>query len=401
MKTLLFVDDEPRVLQGLQRQLHIMRAEWQMNFVESGPKALEFLATTPVDALISDMMMPGMDGAQLLTEVMHHYPNTVRLVFSGHANRDSVLRLVGVAHQYLSKPCNAEDLRGSIARALAMRDLPASERLKQLASRIKCLPSLPASHAQLTEELLKPDSSIERVAEIISKDIGMTSKILQLVNSAFFGLPQPASNVMEAVMHIGLATVQTLVLFTQVFSRFDRVTITEFSIDGITKHCWMTGVMARRIAQAEQRDRKLSDQCFLAGLLHDFGYLILATGLPKQYPRVLKTARNFNLPVWEIEQAELSASHAEIGAYLLGLWGLPAPVIEAVALHHRPSAATVHGFSPLIAVHVADAIANSLVPALPEQTGVEIDRSYLATLGLAERLEVWKECCIHDQAAGF
>jgi HD-like signal output (HDOD) protein len=116
---------------------------------------------------------------------------------------------------------------------------------------------------------------------------------------------------------------------------------------------------------------------------------------------VLQVARNFNLPVWEIEQAELSASHAEIGAYLLGLWGLPAPVIEAVALHHRPSAATVHGFSPLIAVHVADAIANSLVPALPEQTGVEIDRSYLATLGLAERLEAWKERCIHDEAAGF
>jgi len=400
MKTLLFVDDEPRVLLGLQRQLHAMRAEWRMNFVESGPKALEFLATSHVDALVTDMMMPGMDGAQLLTEVMRRYPNTVRLVFSGHASREAVLRLVGVAHQYLSKPCNAEELRTAIARALAMRDLPTSELLKQLASRIECLPSLPASYAQLTEELRKPEPCLEDVAEIISRDIGMTSKILQLVNSAFFGLPQPASNVMEAVMHLGMATVQTLVLFTQVFSRFDRDTITAFSIDGITKHCWMTGVMARRIAETEQRDPKISDQCFLAGLLHDLGYLILATGLPRQYPKVLQAARDSDRPVWEFEQAELRASHAEIGAYLLGLWGLPAPVIEAVALHHRPAAAALHAFSPVIAVHVADAFAHSQVPTLPEQTGVEIDRPYLASLGLGGRLEAWKDRCLHDQAAG-
>src|ERR1039457_5287307 len=100
MKNLLFVDDEPRVLQGLQRQLRVMREEWQMDFVESGLKAIEFLARTPVDVLVTDMIMPGMDGAQLLTAVMKRYPNTVRLVLSGHADREAVLRLVGAAHQY-------------------------------------------------------------------------------------------------------------------------------------------------------------------------------------------------------------------------------------------------------------------------------------------------------------
>ena len=103
MKNLLFVDDEPRVLQGLQRQLRVMREEWQMDFVESGPKALEFLATSPVDVLVTDMMVPGMDGAQLLTEVMKRHPDTVRLVLSGHADREAVLRLVGPVHQYLDR----------------------------------------------------------------------------------------------------------------------------------------------------------------------------------------------------------------------------------------------------------------------------------------------------------
>src|ERR1035441_7170018 len=245
MKNLLFVDDEPRVLLGLQRQLRVMREEWQMDFVESGPKALEFFATSPVDVLVTDMMMPGMDGAQLLTEVMNRYPNTVRLVLSGHADREAVLRLVGPAHQYLSKPCNADELRTAITRALAIRDLLASQQLKQLASRIDSLPSLPASHAELTQELRKPEPSVERVADIISKDIGMTTKILQLVNSSFFGLSQPASNVLEAVMYLGLATIRALVLSTQVFSQFDQETIRVFSIDGISKHCWMTGVPPR------------------------------------------------------------------------------------------------------------------------------------------------------------
>jgi HD-like signal output (HDOD) protein len=401
MKNLLFVDDESRVLQGLQRQLRVMRDEWQMSFVESGPKALEFLAATPVDVLVTDMMMPGMDGAQLLTEVMKRYPDTVRLVLSGHADREAVLRLVGPAHQYLSKPCNPEELRTAIARALAMRGLLASEQLKQLASRIDCLPSLPASHAQITEELRKSEPSVERVSAIICRDIGMTTKILQLVNSAFFGLSQPASNVEEAVMYLGLTTIRALVLSTQVFSQFDQATIKAFSIDGIAQHCWMTGVIARRIAETEQRDPKISDQCFLAGLLHDLGYLILAAGLPEQYTHALKTARDSNRPVWEVEQAELSATHAEVGAYLLGLWGLPTPVIEAVALHHRPEAAIFAGFSPVIAVHVADVFAHSLAPTLPEQTGIEIDMAHLAALGLDGRLEDWRERCIQDQEACF
>ena len=396
MKRLLFVDDETRILQGLQRQLRVMKDEWQMDFVDSGPKALAFLAANPVDVLVTDMLMPGMDGAQLLTEVMNRHPHTVRLVLSGHADREAVLRLVGPAHQYLSKPCNPEELRAAISRTFQLRGLLASEQLKQLASRIPCLPSLPSSHAQLTQELQKPDPSVEVVAEIISRDIGITTKILQLVNSAFFGLPQPATNIMDAVVYLGLANMRALVLSTQLFSQFDSRMIKAFSIDGIARHCWMTGVLARRLADFEQHNPKISDQCFLSGLLHDIGYLILAGALPEQYARVLQTAKETGRPVWEVERAELGASHAEVGAYLLGLWGLPAPVIEAIAYHHRPADAAHRAFSPVIAVHVADAFAHGLMPTQPEQAGIEIDKEFLAGIGLDGRIESWREHCIHD-----
>ena len=396
MKTLLFVDDEPKVLQGLQRQLHTMRREWEMNFVESGFRAIEFMTGTSVDVIVTDMTMPGMDGAQLLTEVMKRWPNTVRLVLSGHADREAVLRLVGPAHQYLSKPCNAEELRSAISRALALRDLLTNEDLKQLASRTRTLPSLPSLHVQLTNELRRDEPSLERAAEIISRDIGMTTKVLQLVNSAFFGLPQPANNALEAVTYLGLATVRALVLCVQVFSQFDQRVIQNFSIESLARHCWMTGLVARQIAEMEHCDPKMDDQCFLAGLLHDVGQLILAAGLPEQYNRVLKAARETNRPIWEAEQAEFGTTHGEVGAYLLGLWGLPNPVVEAVALHHRPADCSFRSFSPVIAVHVADAFTHEAAPHIA-QNDSQIDMGCVTSLGLADRLEKWRTRCLEER----
>ena len=396
MKRLIFVDDEPRVLQGLQRQLHGMRHEWQMTFVESGPKALEFLAANSVDVVVSDMKMPLMDGAQLLTEVMKLHPNCVRIVLSGQADRESVLRLVGPAHQYLSKPCVAEELRTAINRAFALRDLLTNQQLKQIATRVRTLPTLPTLHAQLAEDLRKDDPSMERIGDIVARDIGMATKILQLVNSAFFGLSHPVSSTHEAVMYLGLATVRALVLSLQVFAQYEQKQVKGFSIDALARHSWQVSVFARRIAEAEHCDAKMDDQSFLAGLLHDLGQLILAAGVPDDYARVIENARTRQQTIWEAEQAEFGATHAEVGAYLLGLWGLPNPVIEAVALHHRPGDATASGFSPVTAVHVANALAHDLESTHPEWPGNQVHAAHLERLHLTQRVAVWRERCLRD-----
>jgi len=396
MKTLLFVDDEPKVLQGLQRQLYSMRHDWDMNFVGSGTEALTFMAAHPVDVIVSDMVMPGMDGSQLLTEVTRRHSNTVRIVLSGHAEREAIMRLVGPAHQYLSKPCEAGELRNAIARAFALRDLLCNDQLKQLATRVKCLPSLPALHQQLTEEFEKEEPSLERVGEIISRDIGMTSKILQLVNSAFFGLPQPINHPTEAVTYLGTSTVRSLALSLQIFSQFDSKTCPGFSLDALANHCWMTGVAARRLAQEERKDIKMVDQCFLSGLLHDVGQLILAVGLPGEYPEVLQIAKTRNISTGEAEQERFGATHADVGAYLLGLWGLPNLIIEAVAMHHRPAMSVTREFSPVIAVHVADAFMHQRPGSNTEQPPPKLDAETLARLGLADRIETWQKLCLGD-----
>lgn len=393
MKTLLFVDDEPNVLLGLQRQLRPMRNEWDMNFFDGGQKALDFMAAHPVDIVVSDMMMPGMDGSQLLNEVVKRHPQTVRIILSGHAEREAILRLVGPAHQYLSKPCDADELRKAITGAFALRDLLGNERLKQLTARIKNLPILPALQNQLTAELRKEDPSIERVGEIISRDIGMTAKILQLVNSAFFGLAQPVSNATEAALYLGLNTIRSLALSVGVFSQYDQKLCKSFSLDVLARHSWMTGVLARQVAQLERKDSKMLEQCFLAGLLHDIGQLVLAFGLHEEYSEVIAKSSKENLPVWQVEQELLGATHADVGAYLLALWGLPNPIIEAVAMHHQPAQCVEPEFSPAIAVHAADVFAHEFSGNNTEVPPPQLDTAHLTSLGLDGRIEIWRESC--------
>lgn len=399
MKTLLFVDDEPMVLQGLQRQLRPMRGEWDMHFVDGGQKALDFMALRPVDIVVSDMMMPDMDGEQLLAEIVKRHPQSVRIILSGHSERETALRLVGPAHQYLSKPCDAAELRKAITRAFALRELLGNDRLKRLATRIKTLPTLPALQNQLTAELQKESPSIERVGEIISRDIGMTAKILQIANSAFFGLGQPVSNVTEAAIYLGLNTIHSLTLLTGIFSQYDQKTCKTFSLEALAQHSWTTAVMARSVARAERQEAKILDQCFLAGLLHNVGQLVLAFSLPDEYAEVIARARREQLPVWQAEQESFGATHSDVGAYLLALWGLPNPIIEAVALQHQPARCAAPEFSPAIAVHAAEVFACELAGTQSETAPPQLDLPYLTRAGFGERIEPWRESCQETVAA--
>ena len=105
----IFIDDEPNILSGLKRILRPLRNEWQMEFKDGGQAALESLAETPCDVVVSDMKMPGMDGAQLLSAVKDQYPNSIRIALSGETDSHMIYRCVQHAHQYLAKPC--PDLR--------------------------------------------------------------------------------------------------------------------------------------------------------------------------------------------------------------------------------------------------------------------------------------------------
>jgi len=215
--TALFVDDEPNILSGLKRMLRVMREQMDFYFAESGREALEILAGQRIDVIVSDMRMPGMDGATLLTTVQERYPHVVRIMLTGHADEEAILRTVGVVHQFLAKPAAPDSLKAVLLRACALQELMQNDQLKSLVTSLGKLPSLPAIYAELQRKLLDPDCSIGEVAAIIEKDMAMSAKVLQLVNSAFFGLYKHIDSTIRAVNLLGLDTVKTLVLGVGVF----------------------------------------------------------------------------------------------------------------------------------------------------------------------------------------
>ena len=389
MKHILFVDDEPLVLQGLERMLRPMREKWEMRFVASGAQALAAMAATPADVVVADMRMPGMDGAQLLKEIMRSYPATVRLILSGFTEKNVIARCVGVAHQYLAKPCEPATLQATIERVTNLEHTLQAGALQRLVGRLERLPSLPALYTEILQCLQNPNADLADVGALIAHDLGMAAKVLKLVNSAFFGLPQPIANPAEAVLYLGLDNVKSVVLAAKTFGQFQEIKVPGFDADALWQHSLHTAGAAQRIARQQHGLRAVAEQAFVAGLLHDVGKLILATNLREQYTALRPPATGDDRPMWEIERGVFGASHADVGGYLLGLWGLPAPVVEAIALHHYPAIMTGGEFAPLKAVHVANAFAHHTAPRADE--GIDLD--YLKQLGVDGNLEEWRALC--------
>jgi putative nucleotidyltransferase with HDIG domain len=393
----LFVDDEVMVLQGLRRMLRGLADEWDMRFVEGGAQALEALAAAPFDVVVTDMRMPEMNGAELLEHVRALHPRMVRLILSGQSSEETMLASVGPAHQFLAKPCDADRLKETIRRACALRVMLDNPTLQRLLSRLGSLPSAPDLYLQLVSELRSPNASIHRAAAIIATDPSMTAKLLQLVNSAFFGIQQHVTDPQRAASILGLNTIVALVLSVKVFSEYDAAVVRAMGLSGLMHHSLRVGSYARTIARVAGATRQEEDDAYTAGLLHDVGRVILATSLSSQYRTAIDRVARDRVTMFEAEQDVFGASHAEVGAYLLGLWGLPDSIVEAVAHHHRPDAAVARTVSPLVFVHVANCLVQELDRTGDRQGApTAIDVGYLARIGQQQNLPRWKEACAED-----
>ena len=392
MNSILFVDDEAKVLEGLRRMLRSLRGQWHMEFAEGGGRALDYLAAEPFDIVVSDMRMPGMDGSQLLAEVMRLHPATVRIILSGQCDRATVLKAVGAAHQFLTKPCDSETLKATVAQACKLRDRLSDDWHKRLVSRVNAVPSLPEHYSRLRAELNSPQAAMPRVCELISQDVGMSAKVIQLISTGFFGTPQRISGPFQAASLFDLDLMRVLAASTDVFVPFGVESLQGRPIEMLVEHCLSVARAAKAIALAEDANGLLADDAYLAGLLHDIGVLVLAEHLPDRYVAYLNATHSVRMPLWEVERADFCVSHADIGGYLLALWGFPDPIIDATAWHHCPSAAEETRFSALTAVHAADALIDDEFTRTAAYVG-RLDEDYLGRLGLLDRIDTWRAIC--------
>ncbi|MGD1985046.1 MAG: response regulator [Desulfobacterales bacterium] len=392
-RRILFVDDEPMVLKGLQRSLRKMRAEWEMHFTTSSKEALDILDGAPFDVVVSDLRMPEMDGAQLLAEVKQRHPQLVRIILSGQVEQETTFKSVQLAHQSLSKPCDADILKHTLNKLFGLRNLLEDESIKRIVSQTETLPSLPAIYSEVINELQSSDPSVKKVGDIIAADLAMTAKILQVVNSAFFGLVRKISNPKEAVMLLGTETIKALVLSVKIFSEFNQKKLSWFNFDALFNHSMSVSMFAQTISKEERLDKYLINNALMAGMFHDLGKLILVANFQESYQKILIEARQNKRSLWELENDMFGTSHAEIGAYLMGLWGVDYPVIEAIAFHHCPGKSLASSTGLLTAVHFGDAYDR----LKNDDNGCgelkQLDRGYLEYLGVGHRIDDWQLMC--------
>jgi HD-like signal output (HDOD) protein/CheY-like chemotaxis protein len=391
-KRILFVDDEPNILTGLERTLRPMRTQWEMTFVPGGEEALQALAHRSFNAVVTDMRMPGMTGAQLLDQVRDQFPQTIRLVLSGQSDRDAMVRSISSAHQFLSKPCDAEQLKSVLERTIALTDLLENESIRKFIFRLKSIPSLPALYEDLVKELRSENPSASRLGAIISQDMAMTAKLLQMVNCPVYSVGAEVSEPSRAILLLGVETIQAMVLSLSIFSACDQRVLSAQAAGSLWEHSAFVSKFSTLIAKTEGVAMRELGAYQSAGLLHNIGKLVMASADPKEYRMSENLAFSTGREQCLLETETLGCSHEEVGAYLLGLWGLPSSIIEAVAWHHHPSASPVKKFSPLAAVHVASAFHAQVYPAF-RRWAPDLDHEFLERIGLGGRQELWMQLC--------
>lgn len=348
--SILFVDDDTNIISGLKRMLHQLRKEWNLYFAGGAKEAIEILESSKIDVIVSDIRMPGIDGTQLLKKVQHSYPHIIRITLSGYSNDNLALKNTKIAHQSLSKPATPENIKSTIEKTYKLRQQLNNDELLSLINSIDELPSIPEVYLKLEQEINSPNSSIDKLGKIIAKDPIITAKILQLTNSAFFGLPNRISNITQALNMLGVTTIKSLVLSIKLFKSYDANTANAKIYEDIWNHSNKVASLTHKMAQICKLSKIDTDDAYLGGLLHDIGKIIL---LEKN--NRIEIGEDLGLDTYE-QKFKNSNIHADVGAYLLGLWGLPDSIVETVAFHHSNISTQNLKITPTNLVNLANRI---------------------------------------------
>lgn len=388
-KKLIYVVDDETALSGMLGMILSKSNEaWTVQDFDSPLHALEAARRAPPHLVISDLCMPGMSGSQMLDEIRDLAPQAIRILYSGYANPKQLSR-ISVAHQYLAKPLSFRELQTKVEQALAAQEALASPQLRELLTSLRSLPTLPHNFHSLLNELDDPNGSHAKAAQFISADAGITTKMLQIANSAMFG-GSAISHPLAAVLHLGTDTVKAIVLSLQLFAAYEKSTIFTVDLSKIWRHSWHTAHLARRLCQAEGCSNQIAHEAFLAGIVHDVGKLILMDNYPKRYDEARRQALAQSRPLSEVEREVFHINHTEITAFLLCLWGMSEGTIEAVRCHNEPFCTKQIGFGPAAALYVANHLARKIRPPDPFVIP-DLNTDYLDSIGCRERVKEWKE----------
>ena len=379
MKRILFVDDQPAALQGLRLRLHRVSGKWEFGWTDNGPLAIEQMQRQAYDVVVTDLRMHGMDGAKLLEILSTRWPQTIRIVLSGYADPLQTMRAVPLAHQYLHNPYEPQQLEEVIDRCIQLHELLHGPRLRAIVGSIRKLPGIPRIYSALRGIVNDENVTVSEVARLVGADPALAARVLQIVNSAFFRLARRITKIEQAVSYLGFTVIRNIAMSVEVFSQWPSNASGHLKQAKLQAHVRAVAAAARALTVKTP----IADDTMLAGLLHDIGYWVLAQERPAELSASVELAAAAAIPVHEAELRLIGASHAEIGAYLLGIWGLPYSVIEAVAHHHEPQRVSQSYFDVLAALTIAQSLVraddgSAFDVAVPADS--RIDESYLISV---------------------
>lgn len=374
------------------RDLGLLRnrsPEWGVTFTSSSRKALEYIHKNKIDIVFCDVNLQDAKGVVLLRQIKELFPYILRILFTDNDNPELSYMNLNAAHQYLSKNSPVEAIINTGCRTLYLNRYLPNKELKNVLNNVDTLPCLPKVYQSIMQEISSPNASISRISEIIEGDPVMSAKIIQLMNSSYFSQFNHVKSLSQAVTILGVDTIQCLVLNTQVLREIDQQTF-PINIQSLINHSLGTGNLAKQIAEVESLDRNKCNHAMMAGMLHDIGKVLMANYFPERYRMVDELLQESDLTINEAEKHLFSTTHAEVGAYLLGLWGVPEMVVEAVAFHHYPWLNTDRNFNPTTAVYIADVLLSN--QESDEKTPLEgLDEKFIKNHNLAKRIPVWQE----------
>jgi putative nucleotidyltransferase with HDIG domain len=381
---ILFVDDEPLMREFYAMVGSMLGSEYEVFTAGSGKQGLAFLQETPVDIVVSDLVMPEMNGQEFMTAVAREHPESMRIVISAHEDQLTVAQCLMFGHRYFSKPFDLKNLASILKRICRLKHQVGSDKLKRVVTSLGALPTPPRLYLRLTQAVNSPYSSLEEISAIIEEDPGLTLKLLQISNSAYFGVSRKILTPMEAVQIVGLEILRALVLCVHAFKFYQDKSFKSISSVELWNHSVRVASNARKLARYEHLSESACEEAFVSGLLHDIGKLVMAANADSDYQLVMNRSKKECTPVDQVEWEIFGATHAQVGAYLLGLWGLPEPVVSTVVLHHSLDQIGNAGFSPAAAIHIAQFLERS-----PNRVS-QLDTRFLRQIGVENRISEWE-----------
>ena len=385
------LDDECRFTNWSQ-EVSSSKFSWEFIRFDSKESLLMLLEERLCDAVIIPCTMRAQVDIEFMTRISNIQPSAVRIFLGAEFwNATHKAKAADIAHRIYPSAVKVEEIGDSLEYQIKLLKLLNRSSLQAYVGKVGCLPSPPKLYTQLTDAVNSEMADLREISEIVEQDPAVVAQVMKQVNSAFFGFNRTITDLKEAISMLGVRNLRSLALSSQLNSQFksgndwDR-----FSFEQLNQRSLLVARLAQALCRRAGANKITQDQAFLAGLLHDVGVLIMASHDADQYKKLLNYSVKKQKPIYLVEKASFGFFHGEVAGALLALWNLPPQVIEAVMLHHVPHLSKETSFSPLTAVHVADAMLPSVDVEGDCDLASSLSLRYLDQVGVMEEVPQWR-----------